>query len=333
MHSGLKMVSLGIVAEHKKLSSKSTMVHPAEVLTEIDGELRGLPIILYSAGVDGENREYQIKIEANTSLECEWLHLGEHRQTAPDIRRGEQVIIWEIENSTDEKYYWSSMGRDSNLRRLESVLWAFSNVSDPEEDVDSLNYDNAYTVEVSTHSKQITIRTNKYDGEPFAYVIQLNTKDGNYTVQDDVGNYIQLDSAETTIDFTNKDKTHFRLNKKDIFGYAPDSIYMQAVNTMEFKCKDYILEASNSIITKTETATHEAKTMLHKADTITLKADKTTIDAPLTECTGLLKCKTLDAGGGALTASSSGVAATKPLTAADVKADSFDAPGGKWHMP
>lgn len=328
MLSGLKMVSLGIVSEHKKPSQKIAMIHPAEALTEIDGELRALPITLYAAGVDGENREYQINIEANTSLECEWLQLGEHRQTAPDIRRGEQVIIWEIEGSTNEKYYWSSLGRDSNLRRLETVLWAFSNISNPEENVDELNYDNSYTVEISTHHKQITIRTNKYDDEPFAYVIQLNTKDGNFTVQDDVGNYMQLDSAETTIDFTNKDKTHFRLNKKDIFGYAPDSIYMKAVNTMKFECKDYILEAEKTIVTKTETATHEAKTMLHKADNITLQATAVKIDAPTTECTGLLKCKSLDAGGGAVTADSGGLKA---------KAGAFDAaptaPGGQWHMP
>lgn len=333
MHSGLKMVSLGIVAEHKKPSSKNAMIHPAEVLTEIDGELRGIPIILYSAGVDGENREYQIKITANVSLECEWLSFGEHRQTAPDIRRGEQVIIWEIEGSTDEKYFWSSVGRDSNLRRLESVMWAFSNISDPEADVTELNYDNSYTIEVSTHTKQITIRTNKNDNEPFAYVIQLNTKDGNYTVQDDVGNYMQLDSAETTIDFTNKDKTHVRLNKKDIFMYAPDSMYLKAVNTMEFKCKDYILEASNSITTKTKTAVHEAETILHKAEEITLKATTVLLDAPTTECTGLLKCKTLDAGGGALKASASGVEATKPFKADAVTAKSFEAPAGKWHLP
>ena len=328
MLSGLKMISLGIVAEHKKPSQKTAMIHPAEVLTEIDGELRALPITLYAAGVDGENREYQVNIKANTALECEWLSLCEHRQTAPDIRRGEQVIIWEVEGSTDGRYYWSTLGRDSNLRRLETVLWAFSNISDPEENVEALSYENAYTVEVSTHHKQITIRTNKYDGEPFAYVIQLNTKDGTFTVQDDVGNYMQLDSAETTIDFTNKDKTHLRLKKKDIFGYAPDSMYLQAVNTMELKCKDFILEAENSITTKTKTATHEAKTMLHKADNITMEATAVKIDSPNTECTGLLKCAELDAGGGSLTADSSGIKA---------KAAEFEAaptaPGGKWHMP
>jgi len=321
MLTGLKMISLGIVAEHKEVSSKLAFVHPAEALTEIDGELRAIPITLYAAGVDGENREYQVNIQATTSLECEWLSLSEHRQTAPDIRRGEQVIIWAVDGCTDEKYYWSTLGRDSNLRRLESVLWAFSNVSDPEEDVESLNYENSYTVEVSTHSKQITIRTNKYDGEPFAYVIQLNTKDGNYTVQDDVGNYVQLDSAETTIDLTNKDKTHFRLNKKDIFGYAPDSIYLEAVEKMRFKCKDYILEASNSITTTTKTVEHTAKTVLYKADSMK-------IDVPVTECTGLFKCKSLDAGAGGMTADSGGLKA---------KAAALDAaptaPGGSWHFP
>lgn len=248
MLTGLKMISLGIVAEHKKPSSKLALVHPAEALTEIDGELRAIPITLYAAGVDGENREYQVNIQATTSLECEWLQLGEHRMTAPDIRRGEQVIIWEVEGSTDEKYYWSSVGRDSNLRRLETILWAFSNISDPEEDVEELNYDNSYTVEFSTHTKQITIRTNKYDDEPFSYVISLNTKDGNFTITDDVGNYVQLDSAETNIDLTNKDGTFVRLNKKKIEAYAPDSINMEAVNLYDIKTKDLKIKADTATI-------------------------------------------------------------------------------------
>ena len=298
MFSGLKMVSLGIVAEHKKPSTKLAKIHPAEALAEIDGELRSIPVVLYSAGVDGDNLEYQVNITADLALECEWLPFGEHRQTAPDIRRGEQVIIWEIENSTDEKYYWSSVGRDSRLRRLETILWAVSNISDPEAEVSELNYDNAYTVEFSTHTKQITIRTNKNDGEPFSYIIQLNTKDGNFTITDDVGNYVQLDSKNTTIDLTNKDGTHFRLKKKDIFAFAPDSMYMKAVNTMEFKCKDFIAEAENSMTMKSTTYTNTAKTMLNKADSITNKAQSITNDAPVVTCTGLLKCAAITAGGG-----------------------------------
>lgn len=319
MFSGLKMVSLGIVAEHKKPSTKLAKIHPAEALAEIDGELRSIPVVLYSAGVDGDNLEYQVNISADLALECEWLPFGEHRQTAPDIRRGEQVIIWEIENSTDEKYYWSSVGRDSRLRRLETILWAVSNISDPKANVKELNYDNSYTVEFSTHTKQITIRTNKNDGEPFAYIIQLNTKDGNFTVTDDVGNYVQLDSKNTTIDLTNKDGTHFRLKKKDIFAYAPDSMYMKAVNNMEFECTDLIVKATNSITTETTTATHTATT-------ITNKATKITNDAPEVICTGKLSCKSFDAGGGGVTADASGM-----KTKAIASETAPTAPNGVWH--
>lgn len=246
MISNFRLVSLGIVAEHKKPSTHIAKVHPAELLSEIDGVLQSIPVEFYSSGVHADESEYSIKIEADTAFECEWLPFEEHRLTSPDIRRGEQVLIWQM--GDEDKYYWSSFGRDRNLRRLETVIWAFSNISDPEADVDGLTPDNAYYIEVSTHKKHITIRTNKNDGEPFSYTIQLNTGDGNYTVMDDVGNYVQLDSKNTMIDLTNKEGTHLRLDKKDIYGFAPNNMYMKAVNDMRFECTNFVLKAKDVLV-------------------------------------------------------------------------------------
>jgi len=326
--SNLKMVSIGIVSEHKQSGSKLALVHPAEILCELDGALRSVPTELYAAGVDGEGTEYKVSIRADTSLQAEWLSFSQHRQTAPDIRRGEQVILWAVEGATDDKYYWSTMGRDTRLRRLESVLWAFSNVSDESAEVDALTHDNAYTVEVSTHNKNITIRTNTLDGEPFAYVIQLNTKDGNFTVTDDVGNYVQLDSKNTTIDMTNKDGTFYRLTKKDIFGYAPDSIYLEAVNTMQIKCKDLILNASNSVTTTTTTHSTSASTVSVSASTITKQAGSITFDSPVVTCTGLLSCAGLSTGvaGGSIGTATIGV----PLTVTTITPE---LPSGYKNLP
>lgn len=294
--SKFHMVSLGIVSEHKKPSSKMIKVMPAEVLTELDGELRSIPVELFSTGVDSHNRKYTVQITGDTSLPAKWLQLGSHRQTAPDVRRGERVIIWQ--HADDNQYYWSCYGMDDNLRRLETVAWAFSNISDPTENVEALTAENSYIVEVSTHGKYITIRTNKYDGEPFAYVIQLNTKDGNFTIRDDAGNYMQLDSANTTIDFTNKMKTFLRLKEKNILAYAPDSIMMKAVNKMELECTDYILKAKNSATISTKTYKATAETMYNEAQSITNKAQSITCDTPIMTCTGLFVCAGFTAGGG-----------------------------------
>lgn len=294
MISNFRLVSLGIVAEHKKPSTHIAKVHPAELLSEIDGVLQSIPVEFYSSGVHADESEYSIKIEADNAFECEWLPFEEHRITSPDIRRGEQVLIWQM--GDEDKYYWSSFGRDRNLRRLETVIWAFSNISDPEADVESLTAENAYFIEVSTHHKHITIRTNKNDGEPFSYTIQLNTKDGNYTVMDDVGNYVQLDSKNTLIDLTNKYNTHMRLDKKNIYGYAPDSMFMKAVNDMKFECTDFLL-----------------------------KAQSVTVDAPKSKFTGEVEVgkgvkigEGLDVGKGVKAGGS-------------VDSQGFTAPGGVWH--
>lgn len=292
--SKLHMVSLGIVSEHKKPSTKMIKVMPAEVLTELDGELRSIPVELFSAGVDSQNRKYTVQVTGDTSLPAEWLQLGTHRQTAPDVRRGERVILWKHGN--ENKYYWSCYGMDDNLRRLETIVWAISNISDPKANVDQLNADNAYLFEVSTHGKYINIRTNKNDGEPFAYLIQLNTKDGNFTVRDDVGNYVQLDSKETTIDLTNKLGTFLRLSKKNILGYAPDSIFMEAVKRMEFKCTNFLLKAKDVLV-----------------------------DAPKTKFTGEVEVDKKVTVNDALE-TKAGITA-----GGNVDSQGFTAPGGVWH--
>lgn len=333
--SKLKMISIGIVSEHKKLTTHFAKIHPAELLGEIDGELRSIPVELVASGVDFDNNEYTVKIQGDTSLTCEWLHLNSgNRLTSPDIRKGEQVIIWQF-GETD-KYYWTPMGRDVRLRRLETVIWAFSNIPDPEAEVDALTPENAYYFEVSTHTKQITLKTNKHDGEPFAYTIQLNTKDGNYTITDDVGNYVQLDSAETTIDLTNKDGTFWRLNKKNIRGYAPDSMYLVAENNVDIQCKDYKLYAKNSISTETKSAIHKAKTINNEADSILNKAQSIINDAPTVTCTGLLVCASISVAGGAGGGGSADISvplnATSGITTSSITADSWNNYPGRWDI-
>jgi hypothetical protein len=123
---------------------------------------------------------------------------------------------------------------DSNLRKLETVIYSFSGTSN--ESVDSTDPNNCYYLEVSTHSGQITLHTSDKNGEPFKYTFQFNTKEGVVTLADDVGNYFEFDSKSTKLTLKNKDGTWVSLDRKDILGYAPKNIDLKAESRIKLTC-------------------------------------------------------------------------------------------------
>lgn len=147
-------------------------------------------------------------------ISATWLNRNCNRVTAPNVMYGERVLVWRDGDS--ENYYWESLAKDSHLRTTEHVIFAFSNTNAADRKDKKLNFANCYIMEFDTVNKKIGVYTNKNDGEPFAYSILLDTKLGTWKLNDDVGNYMFLDSANTVIEFMNKDMTQYRMDKKDI---------------------------------------------------------------------------------------------------------------------
>lgn len=233
-HMKLVPYARGMVVENKLPSTNEVLVVPIEILPQINGELAVEDVEVEDSGIEGDGKTYTVKIKQRAGLRCGWIPLGSNRITAPDVRRGERVIIYRY--ADQDKYYWKEIGLDDNLRRLETAIWRFSDVPDGESD-EELNVDNAYYLTVSTHTGLIEISTCKANGEPFAYKIQLNTKEGVYVVSDDAGNYIQLDSSETCITLENANKTYLKLDKDEIIGSAITNIKWTAGENIEFKAK------------------------------------------------------------------------------------------------
>lgn len=211
--------SIGIAATNKALNSHEIEVMPIEVLPYLDGEINQNPTVQEAQGVDAAGVSYTTKVVSDNVVTATWIG-STHRRTPPDIRRGERVVLWKFGDT--DKYYWSSMGRDDNVRKLETLIFTVSDTTD--ESKDSTDPANCYSLEVSTHRGNITLHTVKTNGEPYAYTFQFNTKDGRVVLTDDVGNYVGLDSAKTLIHLENKDKTMFELNKQDINFYAPKNL-------------------------------------------------------------------------------------------------------------
>ena len=171
--SKLQFYSIGIVAANKKLSSDRIEVVPMEGSPLMSGELTD-NIEQYQGGSQSpEGENFKVDMQTTASIEARWLPMNDtNRITSPDVRRGEMVAIYQFSDA--DEYWWMTLKQDKKLRRLETVIFSFSNVRKENEEVTAKN---SYWMEVSTHGKYIHIHTSKNDEEPFEYDIQLNSKD------------------------------------------------------------------------------------------------------------------------------------------------------------
>lgn len=233
--SKLRFYSMGIVAQNKALGSKMIEVTPVEELPMLDGEINAALTTNTSSGTDANGSAYNASAASAASIQATWLSLSvSNRLTAPDVRRGEAVMILQFADST-EKYYWMTLKDDISLRRLETVVWG---ISASKNENDPVDHDHIYYVEFSTHTKTVTLHTCKADGEPYAYTMQLNTKDGTFTLTDDIGNYLHLNSGQNQWEIKNASGSHFDMLQENLTVTIPD--------TTLFKTKDFKIQASNT---------------------------------------------------------------------------------------
>lgn len=224
--SQLRPYSIGVAAENKPLDTRFLNVAPIEMLSALDGEINFDPQDQVVRGKDSRGNQYEIKTTLDNSVTAEWYPGASNRVTPPDIRRGELIELFRLGDT--DKFYWRCMGLRDNLRRLETVIWAFNGT--PKESDAGISYETSYFFEVSTHKKLITMSTSQANGEPFRYTFQFNTKDGHVLLTDDVGNHVLLDSANTNIHLENIEGTMVELNKQDINFYAPNDVNGQVDN-------------------------------------------------------------------------------------------------------
>ena len=218
--SKLQFYSLGIVAANKLLSSDIIEVTPIEDFPMLNGEITDNVEQYKTESKNAEGEPFKVDIQTTASIKAKWVPINNsNRWTSPDVRRGETVVIYRF-SDTDE-YWWNTLKNDHILRRLETVIYAFSN-SKNENIADT--YDTMYWFEISTHKKLMHLHTSKNDGEPFCYDVQINAKDGNLVITDDAGNLILIDSKETTIRLENSNGSFVDITKGIIKANADDII-------------------------------------------------------------------------------------------------------------
>ena len=222
--SKLKFYSLGTVAENKKPSSKEVEVTPIEEMPMLDGELAPVAHDYSAKATDALGSSYEATVETTTTIKAKWLPIGAgNRITAPDVRRGEMVMLYKFGDT--DRYFWTTLNEDLKLRKLETVIYAFSATTNEGAE---MNAETFYFIEVSTHRRLITLHTSKDNGEPFGYDIQLDTGNGKLVITDDVGNYVLLDSAQRRIQLKNIDGSEYDMEKTNLTVNIPQKITFNA---------------------------------------------------------------------------------------------------------
>lgn len=211
MSTSVKLISRGIAAVNKKRGDNTIMVYPFDILSEIEGEMGDSVQEIEAKGIDNENTPFTVKIQRGAVIRNVMWIGAEGRATAPDVRRGERVNLYQI--GDDDRYYWESAGLDWRLRRLETVVFTWS--GNPDNNVPN-DESNTYYFEVNTHDKHATFRTTRANGELAAFTAQFNGATGTFTVEDDQGQHIHVDSLARLLQFVNGDNTLVELSKDTI---------------------------------------------------------------------------------------------------------------------
>lgn len=235
--SKFHIFSQGIAASDKGIGSPLLSITPIELVPYYDGGIVDKISIKEHKGVDAAGKAYSVPVKTNNTINATWFNIGgTNRSTPPDVVKGERVFIYQY--ADEDLYYWDSNGQDDGKRQNETVVWHYANLKDRTKTTNDLT--NAYEVKVSTHDKIISIKTNKSDGEPFAYEISLDTKVGKFLVKDDTGNEIMLDSKPKHIRLKNKDGSLLELIGK--------ILNMAASTSVNVTTKDFNVNATTATI-------------------------------------------------------------------------------------
>jgi phage baseplate assembly protein gpV len=241
--------SIGIVVKDKVRQEDTITVSPIEHLNvQSNQKLDSDPVTskgTLSSPIAKPN--FSSEISSSSNITAKWINLGgSNRITAPDVYKGETVVLYKYENV--DEYYWSTIFREPSLRKQETVIYSYSNEKTP---MKEFNPDSSYWFLVDTFGKMLKLHTSNNDKEEVKYDITMNTKEGTFEVfRDSNGNFMLLDSKQKTLtvyalkDITLLDSSgdYVKINS-DSMSVTVNSGKSVIVNT-----KSVTVNASNTVI-------------------------------------------------------------------------------------
>lgn len=211
--TSLKEIGYGVVLADKNDGSKNIMVHLHEEFPTIEGDLSTQHASVTYSGVDHEGVEYKHTLQSNSGIKAIWLE-EPNRLTAPNVRAGELVKIYQ--SGDGDKFYWSEVGRNKNLRRAEKVVYAFNASSTDLNKSDAITSLNHYTLEVNGQDGHLTLLTSKDNKEYCKHILKVDSKNGNLIIATDQGDQINLNTKNSSFLVQTKEGGKVGIVKRNI---------------------------------------------------------------------------------------------------------------------
>lgn len=292
--SSFRIYCLGTVAAD--FSGKSITEDPEQLLEVFfdelqagaDGRLEATGQLNEVSGKDASGRDYTAKSATTTSESCIWIPFGTGRLTAPNLRKGQRVVIWRT--ADDDSYYWQAKGGDDELLTIESVIFYISANPKPRAPGQKVDLNDCYYFMADSILKKFAFGTSMSNGEQGMFLgsLDLTTMilravgtDGG-DLDSSVLSQLYVDFLERQFRFQNKDGSAIDIDKKKITIIAPDEINLIAKKLIKLVTRKVVVQAeeweaaiSNRVLWKTPLVTFTGAVQFTGVDgnTVTLNGN------------------------------------------------------------
>lgn len=261
----INWLGIGVVAATKNTNTKEIMVHLPSRNPTADGRVEARVETKEMTSVNAAGETIKATTMVSNTIPAVWNAMGEaNRLTAPDVREGSKVSVYQI--GGQNRYYWTTQGMNSETYRQETIVWGFQ--ANPTQDEDTpFNIDDYFTITVDTRSGFFGLRTSQAAGENSALELKMDGGNGRLDFRGSGGTVLSVDDFNDKFTYFNSEGTTIGVDKKKVGIIAPESI---------------LLNAEKSINVITETLNIHAKE-------VNVKADKASVAIPETDWLGLIR--------------------------------------------
>lgn len=247
----INWLGIGIVSSTKNTDTKEIMVHQPNKSATGDGRTvtKVEQVSQTSLNAAGES-ETSTTMVSNV-VPATWKPIGEpNRKTAPDVREGSQVMLYQASGQT--KIYWTTYGLNAETFRMETIVWGFSGNPNIDEDAE-FDVNDYYTVTVDTRGGFFGLRTTQANKEKSGMEFKIDGGNGRLDFRGSNGSLFSVDDFNSLLNYANKEGTQIAVDKKKALFSAADSLMLHAENsisvltkTLAVQCKDVLVKADTA---------------------------------------------------------------------------------------
>lgn len=237
----INWLGVGTVAATKQTDTKEIMVHLPKDSPTADGRTVAQTEVKEEAAVNGNGEPIKVTTMISNTKPAKWNSMGEpNRLTAPDVREGSQVSLYQVAGQST--IYWTTYGFSAETHRLETVVWGFQANPNINEDTE-FNVENFYTITLDTRSGFFALRTSQSNGEKSGFEAKVDGMNGRFEVVGSNKSFMIMDDHNSKFTYSNKEGTVIGVDKKKMALMTEDSILLGATNSVSIVTKDLNFEA------------------------------------------------------------------------------------------